>query len=117
VAGSHGPGNVVFIEIESEHITEVFTGFGQRGVRAETVAERAVNDARTYLAAGVPVGEHLADQLLIPMALAGGGAFVTQSLTRHTETNAEVIRRFLDMEVASEPLSPGVWRVDVRRSG
>src|SRR5262249_47081635 len=64
-----GPGNVVVIEIASQHVTEVFTGFGQRGVPAEAVARAAVDEARSYLAAGVPVGEHLADQLLLPMAL------------------------------------------------
>lgn len=114
VPNSRGPGNVVLIEIESEHITEVFTGFGERGKPAESVAEEVVNDARAYLAAGVPVGECLADQLLIPMALAGGGSFTTLALSRHTKTNAEVIRLFLDVDVGFEQLSPDVWRVEVR---
>lgn len=114
VPNARGPGNVVLVEIESEHITEVFTGFGERGKPAETVAEEVVNDARAYLAAGVPVGECLADQLLIPMALAGGGSFTTLSLSRHTKTNAEVIRLFLDVDVGFEQLSPHVWRVEVR---
>src|SRR5918997_6727497 len=56
------PGNVLTIEIESEHLTEVFTGMGERGVRAETVAARAVEEARRYLEIGAPVGEHLDDQ-------------------------------------------------------
>ncbi|HEV3024722.1 MAG TPA: RNA 3'-terminal phosphate cyclase, partial [Pirellulales bacterium] len=37
--GKAGQGNTVTIEIESESLTEVFTAFGQRGVRAEAVAE------------------------------------------------------------------------------
>ena len=64
VKGAQGPGNVVLIEIESENITEVFVGFGERGVRAESVASRAADQARRYLAAGVPIGRYLADQLL-----------------------------------------------------
>ena len=95
VRGSLGPGNVIAIEHECEHVTEVHTGFGERGVKAERVAGRAVNEARQWLASGVPVGEHLADQLLIPMALAGRGAFRTQKPTLHTTTNCEVIERFL----------------------
>ena len=38
VTGSHGPGNVVLIQLASRHVTEVFTGFGRRGVQAEQVA-------------------------------------------------------------------------------
>ena len=69
VRGSRGPGNVVLIELESEHLTEVFTGFGQIGVRAEAVAMRVLDEARAYLAAGVPVGKYLADQLLLPLGI------------------------------------------------
>jgi len=94
-----GPGNVLLLEIESEHATEVFTGFGEVGVRAETVAERAVQEARQYLAADVPVGPYLADQLLLPLALARGGSFRTVPLTRHASTNIEVIRQFLGSSV------------------
>src|SRR5262245_59125919 len=50
VDGSRGPGNVVTIELECEQVTEVFTGFGERGVRSEAVAEKAVQQARRYLA-------------------------------------------------------------------
>ena len=110
-----GPGNVVSIEIESERITEVFTGFGQRGVRAEVVAQRTVEAAQRYVAADVPVGEHLADQLLIPLALAGGGSFKTLPLTPHTRTNAEILQKFLDIEVSSEPCSESGWLVQVGR--
>lgn len=105
--GARGPGNALVLEIESQHVTEVFTGFGQVGVRAEAVAEQAIHDARGYLAAQVPVGEYLADQLLIPLALAGGGAFRTVPLSRHSTTNADVIGRFLGIEVSVSPESSG----------
>ena len=108
-----GPGNLLTLEIESEHVTEVFTGFGMRAVTAEAVAEQAVQQARRYLAANVPVGECLADQLLLPLALAGGGSFVTQSPTRHTHTNIEVIQRFLSVRIAIEEISKGVARINV----
>jgi len=100
------PGNVVLIEIQSEHITEVFSGFGERGVRAEEVARRAAEEAKTYLESGAPVGTHLADQLLLPFALAGGGSFITQELTGHSRTNITVIQKFLDMEITIEDISP-----------
>lgn len=113
VTDSLGPGNVVLVAIESEHVTELFTGFGQRGVRAETVAEGVAREAATYLAAGVPVGEHLADQLLLPMALAGGGALRSLEPSSHARTQADVIHVFLDVETRLERVSESVWHFDV----
>ena len=113
LSAEHGPGNVLTLEIASEHVTEVFTAFGEKGVSAETVAERAVKEARTYLAAGVPVGHHLADQLQIPLALAGDGSFTTLRPTLHSLTNIEVIRQFLDVRIALEQVSGEVWRLSV----
>jgi len=112
-SASRGPGNVVTIEIESRDITEVFTGFGQRGVRAEEVADIVVGAARRYLDADVPVGEHLADQLLVPLALAGGGTFKTLPPTRHTRTNIDVIEKFLDIRVSPQQVAPRGWLVAV----
>jgi len=100
-----GPGNVVLLEIGSEHVVEVFSGFGSRGTSAESVAEQAVDMARVYLASDVPVGEFLADQLLLPLAVAGKGAFRTVPLSRHSTTHVELIGRFLDVQVTSERAS------------
>lgn len=99
---SLGPGNAVMLDVDSEHVSEMFTSCGERGVRAEVVAERALEEAERYLELGVPVGEHLADQLLLPMAVAGGGSFRTGPLSLHTTTNMDVIREFLDVEFSVE---------------
>ncbi len=109
-----GPGNVVSVEVACEHITEVFTGFGERGVRAETVAERLAHRVQRYLTADVAVGEHLADQLLVPMALAGVGSFVTLKPSPHALTNTDVIRRFMDIGIYLQELAPDRWRVEIR---
>jgi RNA 3'-terminal phosphate cyclase (ATP) len=101
-----GPGNVVSVTINYEHVTEVFTGFGERGVKAETVAARLVQRVRRYLAAEVPVGEQLADQLLLPLALAGGGRYVTLKPSLHTTTNIAVIRAFMDLPIECTELGP-----------
>ncbi len=108
-----GPGNLLTLEIESEHVTEVFTGFGARGVSAEAVADEAIEQARAYLGHGAPVGIHLADQLLLPLALAGGGSFVTHDPTRHTTTNVETIRLFLPLDISVKPDGRGHSRVEV----
>jgi RNA 3'-terminal phosphate cyclase (ATP) len=115
VEGACGPGNAVTIEIESENVTEVFTGFGERGIRAEAVAEQAVKAARRYLAANVPVGEYLADQLLLPLALAGRGSFITFGLSRHSTTNIDVIQKFLSVEIAVSQVAKSAWLVEIDR--
>ena len=116
VDNSAGPGNVVVLEVECEHVTEVFTGFGELRVRAETVAANAAQEAERWLAAGVPVGEHLADQLLLPLALAGAGRFRTVQPSRHTQTNIAVIEQFLDTRIACVEISRDVWEIAVSQS-
>jgi RNA 3'-terminal phosphate cyclase (ATP) len=115
VSDATGPGNIVLLSIESEHVTEVFTGFGERGVRAETVAEGAADEALRYESAGVPVGPYLADQLLLPLALAGGGVFRTVPLSLHATTNFEVIRLFLDVAIDVARVGETAVDVTVRR--
>lgn len=100
--GDQGPGNAVLLTLEHEHVTEVFAGFGAKMLRADAVAEQAISEARAYVGSGAAVGEHLADQLMLPMALAGGGRFTVSSISRHATTNAEVIERFLPVEVTFE---------------
>jgi RNA 3'-terminal phosphate cyclase (ATP) len=112
---SHGPGNALFVSVESAQVVEVFTAFGAAGVRAEAVAHQLAKDVERYLDAGVPVGEHLADQLLLPLALAGGGSFVTLPLSSHARTNIEVLKLFLPVEVNCEPVSDAAVRVAVTR--
>ena len=110
---SHGPGNVLILEMAFESMTEIFTGFGERGVSAEDVAKKACQEARDYLASGAPVGKHLADQLLLPLTMAGKGRFLTMSPSRHTTTNIEVIRKFMDIPINCTPHDERVWQVTV----
>jgi RNA 3'-terminal phosphate cyclase (ATP) len=108
---STGPGNYLALELAYENVTEVFSGFGQRGVPAEDVAGGVVREVREYLATDAPVGRHLADQLLLPMAMAGRGSFRTLSPSEHALTNMEVIRHFLDVEIRCEKMDEKTWRV------
>lgn len=104
VKNSPGPGNSLHVYLECGCLTEVVTGFGERKMRAEDVAERVVEEVKAYLSHEVPVGEHLADQLLLPLALAGGGRFHATPLSLHTTTNVEVIQRFIDVPFSISPL-------------
>jgi RNA 3'-terminal phosphate cyclase (ATP) len=95
----HGPGNILMLEAEFEHLTELVSGFGKLGVPAQVLAEKAAKRMAGFLGSGAAVGPHLADQLLLPMALAGGGSFTTVRPTLHSRTGAEVIARFLDVAI------------------
>lgn len=108
-----GPGNAVTVELVSEHVTEVFTGIGEKGVAAERVGTDVAREVAEYLAADVPVGRHLADQLLLPMALGSGGSFRTLPPTSHTRTHAQLLRDFLGVEIDLREVSRRVWEVTV----
>ena len=103
-----GPGNVVLIELASKNVAAMFTGIGKQGVTAERVARSVYRDAAKYLETDVPVGEFLADQLLLPMGLAASqgreSSFRTAVLSSHSETHIEILKRFLDIEITTEAL-------------
>ncbi|HSI85097.1 MAG: RNA 3'-terminal phosphate cyclase [Candidatus Methylacidiphilales bacterium] len=112
VTGTLCPGNTVLIEEQYENVTELVTGFGERGTAAEKVAEMAVDRLRRYSAAasdGAVVGDYLTDQLLVPMALAGRGEFLAVRPSRHSITNKDTIRRFLDVDITFTERTPLVW--------
>jgi len=111
---SVSPGNLVMIEIKSSALTEIFTAFGKLGVSAEDVATEAVEQARAYLKSSAAVGEHLADQLLLPLALAGGGSFTAASLNTHAKTNMQVIQQFLSVRFAVQE-ELGFNRLSIQR--
>jgi RNA 3'-terminal phosphate cyclase (ATP) len=110
-----GPHNVFMVEVElASGARELVTSHGRKGYPAEDVADDALDELEDFLEAGVPVGECLADQLLLPLALAGGGRFRTLGpLSHHATTNIETIREFLDVPITVEPIA-GTAVVDVR---
>jgi RNA 3'-terminal phosphate cyclase (ATP) len=94
-----GPGNVLTLYLEFDNITQVVVGFGEQGVAAEAIAARVARTVQRLLAGEAAVDPHLADQLLLPMALAGGGSFSTLKPSLHTRTNIDIIRRFIDLPI------------------
>jgi RNA 3'-terminal phosphate cyclase (ATP) len=78
----------------------------------EQIADQAVRDFREHLARGAAVDRYLGDQLLLPAALLAARIvpppagvvpatrFTVAAVTKHLTTNAEVIRRFLDVELS-----------------
>ena len=103
VVESVGAGNAILLNARFEHASEMVTGFGKRNAPAEFVAKKAVREIKTYLASTAPIGEHLADQLLLPLAIGDGGVFRCIKVSSHTRTNIQTIKSFLDKEIRTEP--------------
>ena len=99
VQDSAGPGNAMIVELMFENITEVLSGCGRRGVPAERVAADVWTAVEQYLESSAPIGTHLADQLLLPLALAAregqASEFQTRALSDHALTHMQVIGAFL----------------------
>lgn len=120
-----GPGAGIFLFAEYEHAVSGFTSYGRKGLPAERVAEAACEDLLMHHQAGYPVDRHLADQLVVPMALADGESRIRISeITQHLLTNMWVVDQFLDSQlrlegeegepgmlvVEGQPPSRGSWR-------
>lgn len=113
LAPGRGPGNVCRVELQHEHLTVVFTEFGEKGLPAETVAGKLADQVRRFERADVAVDERLADQLLLPMALGVGGCFTTLCPTDHARTQAYVIEAFLEEPITFTELARDRWRIEV----
>lgn len=95
-----------------------FSALGRKGLPSEQVAEEAVNACRDFLDQQAAVDEHLADQLLIPLALAHGvSTFTTHRLTLHTLTNADLLRRWLSVPITIEGVRDQPARITVQGCG
>ncbi len=116
VSDPRGPGNAVLVEAAWSGQRRVFAAFGERRKRAERVAEELAGRVQAWLDAEVPVDVHLADQLLLPLALAGGGSFRTQPPSLHTRTNLEILRLFTGVAGRLLDEGGGAWRVELGES-
>jgi len=108
-----GPGNALLIETAFEHVTEIMSGFGKLGVPAERLAQTAARRAAGYVESGAFAGPYLQDQLLLPFAMAGGGAFTTVKISQHSRTAIDLIRRFTGVETTIVEVEDGPCRVAV----
>ena len=110
---AHGPGNAVLAHLRYAHVTACMSAIGEQRKSAEHVAEECAKQVRRYLDGDAPVCEHLADQLLLPLALGAGGRFRTCQPSAHARTNAAVIARFFGEVVTFSEDTGGAWLVEV----
>lgn len=110
-----GPGAGIFLWLPQ-------AGFGQlgrKGYPADKVADDAVAELRAFIDNEfAAVDHHLADQLLIPMALAQGrSTFTTHRLSSHTLANASLLRQWLDADIVIAGRAGDAGSVSIRGVG
>jgi len=94
-----GQGTMLLLLAVFENSQACYCALGARGKRAEAVADEAADALLELIRGRGAVDEHLADQLILPLSLAGGASsFVTPKVTTHLLTNIEVIKHFLPVE-------------------
>ena len=96
---SIGRGTLVFLMAEFENVQAGFSAIGVRGKRAEAVADEAYQALADFLKSDAAIEPYLADQLILPMALAKGESrFTTSQITQHLTTNIWLVQQFLPVQ-------------------
>jgi len=109
-----GSGNAVIVEVRRGGWISVFSELGVMGRKAEKVAAQAARQALRFVQAEVPICEHLADQLVVPLALAGGGLFLTQKpQTAHLQTCLAVAELFTGLKGRLKALDNRRYLVEI----
>jgi RNA 3'-terminal phosphate cyclase (ATP) len=108
-----GPGVILMLEARYQEVTEIVSGFGQLGVTAERLGKTAAARMRGYLESDAFAGPYLADQLILPFVLAGGGMFTTVKPSQHLVTAIDIAQRFTGRTVRLEQQEGGCHRVGV----
>ena len=112
------PGAGIFLTAAYENLRCGFSSLGRRGVAAGRVAQEAVDQLLAHRATGAALDQHLADQILLPLAFAAGPSrFTAERLTGHLETHAQVIERFGVARVTMEKDAGAMDTVNVTPLG
>ncbi|SFE02578.1 RNA 3'-terminal phosphate cyclase [Nitrosomonas sp. Nm166] len=90
-----GPGGAIVGWTESEHTILGSARVAERGVRAEALGEAVGEELAADLASSAALDVHAADQMLVYLALAGGGSFSTRTISLHARTAMWLIEQFL----------------------
>ena len=92
---THGQGTFVYLECRSGTSLAGFSSLGARGKRAEAVGEEAADELIHYYRSGAALDRHLADQIVLYLALSGHeSGFTTEAVTNHLLTNLWAIALF-----------------------
>ena len=116
IVNSDGPGNAVILKAVNNDLTNTFTAFGEKGIKLEEVCENLKTQVNSFFVSGACADEHLQDQLLIPMAFAGG-SFTTLKPSLHTLTNIDVIKKFIDINIKCSMIKEDLYEIKIIKQG
>jgi len=108
VPDSAGPGTFSEAWVRYANVMELVAAIGERERSSEQVAGACANQLLRYLQATAPVGEHLLDQLLVPLALTAGGELRALAWTPHAEAQRLLLRAWFERDIAVERGDDGV---------
>ncbi len=114
-ADAPGTGSFLMLVAEIAGLSAGFSALGERGKPAENVADDAVDALLDFLKAEAACDPHLADQLIVPMALTPGTSRLTTSrVTRHLLTTLQLVQQLLgcSVQVGGEEGSPGMVTIE-----
>ena len=124
IVESMGPGNYCAVEMSYANVTMVCSDVGTYDKSRKTVANTVVDVAKSYLKAGSTVDEHLSDQILLPIVLAGdrlpsetvwGRFTMPWHRSLHFDTNWSVLRQFRnDVGMTIDQIASGDRRIEIR---
>lgn len=112
-----GQGTFIFLVARFEEVAAGFSALGERGKPAEQVGEEAARALLAHYRSGAALDPHLADQALLPLALAGACSFTTSRVTRHLLTNLWVLQQFLPVRARLEGEEGREGRVSLEPAG
>ena len=109
---NEGPGNALLATLRHAQVTEVFCSLGEKARSAEAVAKDVARQVKRYLGSAAVLGPHLADQWVLPLALAvwrsGRTArYTCTDVSLHAVTNFRTIEQFLPVRIESHPQPEG----------
>jgi RNA 3'-terminal phosphate cyclase (ATP) len=108
---AESPGSALYLEAEFEAGRAAFSWLGEKGLPAERLGDRAARRLLRFLGdeEGAAVDAHLADQLVVPLCISGGGGRVTTGeVTSHLETVVGIAQTFgFDVRLSGRRGGPG----------
>ncbi len=90
-----GSGGAIVCWLKSEQTVLGAARVAERSVSAETLGEAVGEELAADIVAGAALDAHATDQILVYLALAGGGSFSTRNVSLHARTAMWLIEQFL----------------------
>lgn len=115
---ARSPGTLLLLTGEFEHSRCCFFALGKRGKPAERVADEAVDEFESFLVSDGAVDAYLTDQLVLPLAFAGGTSRLSTSrISSHLLTVIQIIKQFIPADITVSGVQGQPGTVEVRGVG